>query len=338
MTVFSGNWVSRVIVLGLALSAYLFALTTRTQAEAFTSSKPFEDLPAHYILLIDQSGSIAKIPQYKEEIARLLSERIPDLITHPAESGIALPPYRLGKDYLSVVFFGIPESDRNFGKLLHPAVIFWCDKEQFQILSQRIYQQSFDRYFSAISVTLPLSLPLVRESLSNPGVLANRKVANTDLRFCRTVGIILTDAMYNVEKSSLDELSYLSRYGEVEGMEEARMKIQEVRRYYDYDVNFWTFFNEGRTKRFLVAIREFVPKTVALSSLLAKVSDVSLARFAPTSKELYYKGKIKLNFLFPDQSPFCYYLPHELRWKRRGELDYHIIDLSDERLQAEQQF
>ena len=278
---------NRLMFFWILLTTYLFVMTVNTWAQVAISSEPFEDLPAHYILMIDQSGSVTKISQYKDEIANLVSKRIPELITHPAKYGIGLPPYRPGKDYLSIIFFGIPESERDFSKLLHPAVTFWCGKDQFQILGQRIYEQTFDRYFSAISVALPLSLPLVATSLSNTEVLADPKLADTDIHFCRTVGIILTDSMYNVEGSSLDELSYLSRYGKVKGMEKARMKIQEVRRYYDYDLNFWTFFNEGKSGKLLIGIREFVPKTIALSSLLEKVSDFSLSRFASTSKELY---------------------------------------------------
>lgn len=269
-------------------------------------SKPSADFPAHYILLIDKSGSMTRGAHRAKDVAdiqSLVSERIPELIIRPEEHGISLPPYRLGKDYLSVLFFGIPKAERDFGNLLHPAVIFWSGTEQFQILKKRITADLFNAYYSAISVATPLSLALIKETLSQPKVLADPKLAEADLRFSRTVGIILTDAKENLEGSSLNVLEYLAGAG-VQGSEEARTRIQQVRRYSDYESNVRTFPGEGQTGRFLIGLREFVPKEVALPNLVAKITDVALERFAPTPSEIFYKGQIDLNFLSPDQLPY----------------------------------
>ena len=306
------------------------------RGEVSESSEPYEDLPAHYLLLIDTGGSIKRIPNYKEELHRLVTQRIPDLITHPGDNGITLPPFRLGKDYLSVIFFGIPapKAQRHFANLLHPERLFWADPAQFQILGERIRSQAFEAHFSAISLAFPLSLPLIKQSRAKPELFADPALAQAAWRFSRTVGIVLSDTGYNDEASSLDELTYLATAGRVKGMEATRKTIQEVRRFYDYDLNAWMFLRQGKSKRFLIALREFVPKAVSLPRLLAKPSAITLERFAPTSKELYYRGEMTLNFLFPKQSPLQYYAPRELRWKRDGAARYHRVALHREHLQT----
>ncbi|MHB9075486.1 MAG: hypothetical protein ACYC6G_18435 [Desulfobaccales bacterium] len=298
----------------LATAALLSIASGKLSAQG--TGVAYEELPAHYIILLDISGSMRK---FSHDVGPILSERIPELIKNPDRFGIKLPPFRPGFDYVSLLLFGIPQDNLHFDAVLHPKSIFWQDSKQFEILGSRIAPTlQFNMHFSAISIAIPLSLEVIRDTLTNPALqetLVDRRLAKNPPRFSRTVGIIVTDAMYNLEGSSVDELTYLSQAGSVGGQQETRERIARVRRFYDYDLNVSTFFKEGSSKKLLIGIREFVPKTIALSSLVMKISDINLKRYAPSMGELFYRGSLPLNFIKSDDSPFLYYKLRSLYYK-----------------------
>lgn len=273
------------------------------------------DLPNHYILLVDASGSMGKRPTERVAIGQIITGIIPQILQGARQDsrGETLEPYRPGKDYLSLFTFGIglaPE-EKSFKKQVHPQFVLESGQGLFERAALELTQGSFSGNWTGVTTALPLAVAAVREFSGQgrpQGLLGS------------TVVLMLTDDVQNLDGPALNEISRLRAVGVADSTWAGEM-IAGVQRYYEYNQNLLYLEGLGPSKKWHLHMRLIQPRRAALTELVRVPTELSIRRTADANG-VTATATLPLSFLFTDSQPRGSFQPLEVRLREEGAAKY----------------